>query len=205
MKKLDSMQALYVDQLRDLRSAEAQLVEALPKAAKAAASPDLKAAIQEHLDVTREQLARVDALLEGLAEGRSRATCKGMAGLIKEANETLEADGDPQVRDAGLIAAAQRIEHYEIAGYGCAAAYAELLGDGAAAAELRMSLKEERVADTVLNDLAQKVVNPAAAEGEAEPAEDDEAEDEDGKQPNAGGRRSTRPAKRRGRANARVE
>jgi len=104
-----------------------------------------------------------------------------------------------------LIAAAQRIEHYEIAGYGCAAAYAELLGDGAAAAELRVSLKEERAADTVLNDLAQKVVNPAAAEGEAEPAEDDEAEDEDGKQPNARGRRSTRPAKRRGRANARVE
>ena len=185
--KLDSMRTLYLEQLRDLHSAETQLVEALPKAAKAAHNGDLKSAIREHLEVTKGHVARLDGILGRMDEGPGRTVCKGMAGLVKEASEAIEADGDPRVRDAAIIAAAQRIEHYEIAGYGCAATFADLLNDSQAADQLRTTLTEERETNDALTELAEGSINVQAAGGvETESSNDDAGEDRQDKRPRTG-------------------
>lgn len=185
--KLDSMRTLYLDQLRDLHSAETQLVEALPKAAKAAHNGDLKSAIREHLEVTKGHVARLDGILGRMDEGPGRTVCKGMAGLVKEASEAIEADGDPRVRDAAIIAAAQRIEHYEIAGYGCAATFADLLNDSQAADQLRTTLTEERETNDALTELAEGSINVQAAGGaDTESSNDDAGEDRPDKRPRTG-------------------
>ena len=205
--KLNSMRALYLEQLRDLHSAETQLVEALPKAAKAAQNAELKSAIKEHLEVTKGHVTRLDDILAGMDESPGRVVCKGMAGLIKEASEALEADGDPRVRDAAIIAAAQRIEHYEMAGYGCAATYADLLNDTEAANQLRTTLQEERETNDTLTDLAESSVNPEAMGAEADEGETHEratAEAETGEEeaeveqenPEPSSRKSRRPRAR---------
>jgi len=194
--KLDSMRALYLEQLRDLHSAETQLVEALPKAAKAAHNGELKSAIQKHLEITKEHVARLDDILGQMEERPGRTVCKGMAGLIKEAGEAIEADGDARVRDAAIIAAAQRIEHYEIAGYGCAATFADLLKDSQAAARLRTTLTEERETNDALTQLAEGSINvEAAGETDAEQSEDIPTEARQDKRPGSGG-----PIRRRSRA-----
>ena len=174
--KLDSMRALYLEQLRDLHDAESQLVEALPRAAEAAHNGELKAAIQEHLEVTLGHVARLDDILAQLEEGLGRSACRGMVGLVMEASQAIDAQAEPRVRDAAILAAVQRIEHYEIAGYGCAAAFAELLDEQQAADELRAMLGDEKEADQALSELAQGSINIEAA-GASEEMEADQEVD----------------------------
>ena len=159
---LNSFEDLYVQQLRDLHSAETQLIEALPMMANAAAHPELKRAFQDHLEVTRQQKGRLDQIFRTLDQDPEGHTCQAMKGLIKEGNDIIKADGDAAVRDAGLIAAAQRVEHYEIAGYGTVRTFAERLGRTRDAELLQQTLDEESDTDELLNRLAMNVVNPDA-------------------------------------------
>lgn len=162
--KLESMEKLLVEELHDLHSAESQLIKALPKMAEACDSGELRACFESHLEETKGQLERIEHILEKMTGSTSGGkACKAMEGLISEGTERIKASGDPAVVDAGLISAAQRVEHYEIAAYGCAKTYAELLGDDAAARLLIETLEEEKSADQKLNDLAINIINPEAA------------------------------------------
>jgi ferritin-like metal-binding protein YciE len=168
---LGSLHDLYVDELRDLYSAEKQLLKALPKMAKAANDPALKGAFEEHLTVTEGQVNRLERIFKQLGERPTGKKCVGMEGLIEEGKELMEEDAEPAVLDAALIAAAQKVEHYEIAGYGCVRTYARLLGYGDAAELLQATLDEEGEADKTLTQLAESVINvEAEEEGEDEPA-----------------------------------
>jgi ferritin-like metal-binding protein YciE len=169
---LDSLHDLYVNELKDLYSAENQLVKALPKMAKAASNPDLKAAIEEHLEVTRKQVERLERVFEGLGVSPKGKKCKAMEGLIEEGKEVMEEDGEEAVIDAALIAAAQRVEHYEMAGYGCARTFARLLGYDEAARLLQETLDEEGEADKKLTELAETGINVEAEEGSDAEAEE---------------------------------
>ncbi|HEY0554971.1 MAG TPA: ferritin-like domain-containing protein [Thermoanaerobaculia bacterium] len=155
--QIDSLQKLYVEELRDLHSAERQIIQALPRMIKAASSPDLKAALQEHLEITKEQLARLDQIFEGLGKKGTGKKCKGMEGVIADGKEILEEDMAPEVLDAAIISAAQHVEHYEMAGYGTVRTYAELLGERAAMKLLQTTLDEEGDADKKLTGLAQRI------------------------------------------------
>jgi ferritin-like metal-binding protein YciE len=162
-KEFDSFEALFLDQLQDLYDAERRLTKALPKMADAAHHPSLKVAFQQHLQETHaqvERLERVFQLLGHKAEGKS---CPAMIGLLDEGHEVIAAKGDPDVKDAALIAAAQRTEHYEIAGYGTARTFAQRLGHEEAARLLQESLKEEKAVDEKLSLLAEEHINEAAA------------------------------------------
>ena len=156
---MDSLRDLYVEQLKDLYSAENQILKALPMMAEKASNPELKAAFQEHERVTHDQVKRLEAIFDGLGEKPGGHHCKGMEGLLKEGQEMLKEKGDPDALDAGLIAAAQRVEHYEIAGYGCARTYARLLGREQDARLLQTTLDEEGDTDQRLTGLAERVVN----------------------------------------------
>lgn len=175
----DTFEKLYVDELRDMYSAEKQLVKALPKLAKAATSPELRTALEEHLDVTKEQVERLEGLFKDLGHSASGKTCKGMAGIIEEGQSVLEKDLDDDVMDAGIIAAAQKAEHYEIASYGTLRAFAETRGDRRSADILDEILRQEKDADKTLTRIAQSSINPGAdrlgADGEA--YEDDEGDE----------------------------
>jgi ferritin-like metal-binding protein YciE len=160
--KMESLKDLYLEQLRDLYDAETQLVEALPKMAEAAHNSDLKNAFTQHLRQTREHVTRLERIFSALGEKPEGQTCKGMKGLIKEGEEMIKAKGDPDVIDAGLIAAANRVEHYEIAGYGTVRAYAETLGAGEAVRLLEKTLQEEEEADDKLSELAESHINVEA-------------------------------------------
>jgi len=162
--KFDSLESLFLHELHDLRSAEAQLIKAVPKIAKGVQSPELRKAFLDHLEETKVQAERLDEILDGLNGSSKRVVCKGMKGLIEEGLEVMESNGDPNVIDAALIAAVQRMEHYEIAGYGCARTFAQLLNLRDAANLLQESLNEEGAADKKLTKLAQKVVNVEAAQ-----------------------------------------
>jgi ferritin-like metal-binding protein YciE len=151
---MDSLRDLFVDQLQDLYSAETQLVEALPKLASAASHAELRDAFEQHLAETREHVQRLETIFGQLGETPGGKTCKGMQGLIKEGDEVLAAQGDPNVIDAALIAAAQRVEHYEIAAYGTAATLAGHLDLGDAADILGQTLDEEETADKLLTKIA---------------------------------------------------
>jgi ferritin-like metal-binding protein YciE len=170
--KQSQLKELYVQELKDLYSAENQLVKALPKMAKAATSRDLRAGFEEHLEQTREHVARLEHVFKGLGESPKGKTCKGMEGLISEGREMMEEDSGAEQLDAGLISAAQRVEHYEMAGYGCVATYATLLGEIEAASLLRTTLEEERATDQKLTQLAEEI-NVEAANSEVEEAEND--------------------------------
>src|SRR5687768_8433150 len=128
--KLGTLQELLIEEIKDLYSAENQLVKALPKMAKAAADPTLKAAFEEHLEETRVHVDRLFTICEKLNASPKGKKCKAMEGLIEEGSEVMEAKGDESVKDAALICAAQKVEHYEMAGYGCARTFAQLLGLG---------------------------------------------------------------------------
>jgi ferritin-like metal-binding protein YciE len=156
---------LYVEELKDLYSAENQLVKALPKMAKASTSEDLRAGFEEHLNQTKEHVARLEKIFKALGESPKGKKCKGMEGLIKEGAEMIEEDPAPEELDAGLISAAQRVEHYEMAGYGCVSTYAKLLGDDQAASLLRQTLGEEKETDEKLTQLAGRI-NLEAADSE---------------------------------------
>jgi len=170
---LDTLQSLLLDELRDLYNAENQLLKALPKMAKAATAPELKAAFTEHLEVTRGQIERLDTIFATLGASPKGKKCKAMEGLIAEAKELLEEKGDaePSVFDAALIASGQRVEHYEMAGYGCVRTFANLLGFTDAAALLQETLDEEGEADKKLTELAETVINVDALEAEGEEEE----------------------------------
>jgi len=127
--ELNSLKDLYVHELKDLYSAEKQLIKAIPKMEKAAKNKELATGFQEHLEQTKEHAQRLERLLSSLGQSTRGPKCQGMAGIVAEGAEMIEEEGNDEVKDAGLIAAAQRVEHYEMAGYGTARTYAELLGD----------------------------------------------------------------------------
>jgi len=159
MMKLDSLHALYIEQLQDLYSAETQLLVALPKMAKAATNPDLTKGFEEHLTQTKEHARRLETIIKGHGEKVGGVTCKGMEGLVKEGDEMIKAKGDNAVRDAGLIASAQRVEHYEIAGYGTVCTYAEQMNHTDDLMVLRQTLAEEKATDARLTQVAERAVN----------------------------------------------
>jgi ferritin-like metal-binding protein YciE len=152
--KLDSLQDVFADQLADLRSAEQQLVAALPKVAGAANSDELRQALEHHLDETRDHLQRLEDLIPTLGFAVPSETCEGMEGLLREGEKVISAEGDPAARDAALIAAAQRVEHYEIAAYGTAGTLAGELGFDDAKEVLDQTLDEESNADKLLTKIA---------------------------------------------------
>ncbi|MFL5805789.1 MAG: ferritin-like domain-containing protein [Roseiflexaceae bacterium] len=157
--RLETLRDLYVEQLQDLHSAETQLVNALPKMAKAASDTQLQRAFREHLMQTETHVKRLDQICQELGVSPKGQKCKGMEGLIKEGEEMIKTKGEPAAIDAGLIAAAQRVEHYEIAGYGCVRTYARQLGDLQGARQLQQTLDEEGMTDKKLTQLAESVIN----------------------------------------------
>jgi ferritin-like metal-binding protein YciE len=151
---LTSLDDLFLHELRDLYSAEKQLVDALPKMARAASHEDLRDAFEEHLEETRGQIDRLEHIFSHLGERPEGGHCEAMEGLIEEGEEIIQENGEPHVKDAALIAAAQRVEHYEMAGYGAARTYANELGHSNAASLLDDTLSEEKSADKKLNKMA---------------------------------------------------
>ena len=160
--EIDNLRKLYVDELKDLYSAEKQILQALPRMAKKVSNPDLKKAFEEHVEVTRMQVERLDRIFEGLGKSPRGKKCKGMEGLLEEGKEMMEEDMEPEVLDAALIGAAQRVEHYEIAGYGTVRTYARLLGETQAAKLLQQTLDEEGETDKKLTQLAESSINVEA-------------------------------------------
>lgn len=162
--KLDNLKKLYVHELKDLYSAENQILEALPKMIEAAGDDGLKKAFRHHLEQTRTQVQRLEKIFKGLDDfSPGGHKCKGMEGLIKEAEGLMKDVTEPEVMDAALIASAQRVEHYEMAGYGTARTYAEKLGEYAAADLLQETLNEEGATDQKLSRLAERSINFEAA------------------------------------------
>lgn len=167
----NGLKELYIDELKDLYSAENQLVKALPKMAKAATSPDLQAGFEEHLEQTKGHVQRLETIFEQLGQSPKGKKCKGMEGLIEEGSEAIEEyEGD--LLDAALIGAAQRVEHYEMAGYGTVSAFAEELGESEHVTLLNETLEEEKETDEKLSGLAGDI-NAKANRGE-EAADDNE-------------------------------
>jgi ferritin-like metal-binding protein YciE len=163
----DSLRQLYVDELKDLYSAETQLVKALPKLAKTSSNAELRQAFEEHLRQTSEHVSRLEQIFETLGEKPGGKKCVGMEGLIKEGAETMQEKYGDTVMDAAIIGAAQRVEHYEIAGYGIVRAFAELLGESNHVSLIEQTLEEEKQTDEKLTQLAEQV-NSQAEEGETE-------------------------------------
>ena len=159
----DSFDTLLLDQLQDLYDAEKRLTSALPKMAEAAHNAALKSAIQQHLRETQNHVSRLERAFQMLGQTAATKTCEAMKGLISEGQEAIGAGGDPNVKDAALIAAAQRVEHYEMAGYGCARTFAQRLGKQDVARLLQETLQEEEATDKKLTQLAEGNVNPQAA------------------------------------------
>ena len=159
---LDSLQSLFLDELKDVYHAEKQLLRALPRLAKAATAPELRQAFTQHLKETEGQVQRLERVFKELGQTPRGKKCEGMAGLVEEGKNIMEEDGEPAVIDAALIAAAQRVEHYEIAAYGCLRTYAQLLGLRNAEQLLQENLDEEEAADEKLNALAEGGINQAA-------------------------------------------
>ena len=168
----ESLKQLYVDELKDLYSAETQMVKALPKLAKASSNAELRQGFEEHLRQTSEHVSRLEQIFEMLEEKPTGKKCLGMEGLVKEGAETMQEDYDQAVMDAALIGAAQRVEHYEIAGYGTVRAFAELLGQAQHVSLLEQTLQEEKQTDDKLTQLAVQINSQAgqvAEETESRP------------------------------------
>ena len=159
---LEDLRDLYVEQLRDLYSAENQLVKALPKMAKAASNEELSQAFLDHLEETKGHVARLKDIFDKLGKKPTGKVCKAMEGLIEEGKEAIEEDAEDEVKDAELVAAAQRVEHYEMAGYGTVRSFAKLLGDKDAVAILSQTLEEEAACDKKLTKLAESTINVEA-------------------------------------------
>ncbi|MGB2715055.1 MAG: ferritin-like domain-containing protein [Vicinamibacterales bacterium] len=165
-EETNPLEELLVDELKDIYSAENQIIKALPKMAKAATSPELKRAFERHLEETRRQVERLDQIGQALDVKLTGKKCKGMEGLIEEGKEVMEEDFDDNAIDAGLIGAAQKVEHYEIAAYGTARTHAEMLGYTKAAKLLQQTLDEEGATDKKLTQLAESIINVEAAAAE---------------------------------------
>lgn len=160
--KMQTLEDLYVDLLKDLYSAEKQVMKALPKMAKNASSRDLQKAFQDHLRQTERQVERIERIFVEMGGSPRGKKCVGMEGLVEEGNEIMKEDAEPEVLDAGLIAAAQKVEHYEIASYGTARAWAQRLGYDKAARLLQETLDEESMANEKLTQIAESHVNMEA-------------------------------------------
>jgi ferritin-like metal-binding protein YciE len=172
MPKITTLEDLFVQELKDLFDAENQLTRALPKMAKAATAPELK--LQEHLEVTKQQVERLTQVFEEIGKPAKGKKCEAMKGLITEGQELMQQDIEPELLDAGLIGAAQKVEHYEMAGYGTVKSMAAILGHKEAAALLDQTLKEEQEADKKLSMIAKKYVNARAMKlGQAEEFEEE--------------------------------
>ena len=159
---LESLQDLFLDELKDAYHGEKQLLKALPRMAKAARSPTLKAAFTKHLRETDGQVQRLDQVFKNLGERAIGKRCKGIEGIVEEGKDIMEEEGSEAVIDAALIAAAQRVEHYEIAAYGCLITYANLLGNREAVRLLEQTLAEEEATDKALTELGERGINQAA-------------------------------------------
>jgi ferritin-like metal-binding protein YciE len=160
---LESLNELFINELKDVLNAEKQLVRALPKMAKAAQSPELQQAFTKHLKETEGHVERLERIFSSLGQAARGKQCKGMEGLVEEGKEIMQEDGAPEVIDAALISAAQRVEHYEIAAYGCLRTYAQLLGNDEADRLLEQTLQEEEATDQALTALGEGGINQAAA------------------------------------------
>ncbi len=175
--KMNHLKDLYVDQLKDIYNAEKQLIQALPKMAKAATTEELRMGFEEHLEQTKTHLSRLEQVFEALGSSTGRKKCAAMEGLVEEGQEAIEMEGNPVVRDAALIAAAQRVEHYEIAAYGSVRTFADHLGLSDQSKLLQMTLDEEGATDKKLTAMAEgsmfsdgineKATEAAAANGKA--------------------------------------
>ena len=163
--EMDTLQELFVEELKDLYSAEAQLLKAMPRMVKKAQHPELKKAIETHMKETEVQIERLDQVFENLGEKAKGKKCLAMEGLVNEAKEHMAEDMDADVMDAALIGMAQKIEHYEIAGYGTARTYAKLLGNKDVARLLQQTLDEEGKTDKLLTQLAESEINIEAEQG----------------------------------------
>jgi ferritin-like metal-binding protein YciE len=161
--ELKTLQDLFMDVLKDTYDAETQITKALPKMAKAAHDSGLKSAFEKHLKETENHLKRLEMVFETQGKKATRKTCKGMQGLLEEGSEMMKEDAEPEVMDAGLIAAAQKVEHYEISAYGTLIAYAKLLGLDDAITAFKETLNEEKAADEKLTTVAESTVNLQAA------------------------------------------
>ena len=196
----EGLKELYIDELRDLYSAENQLIKALPKMAKAASSDELRQGFEDHLEQTKEHVARLEQIFEALDESPKGKKCMGMEGLLKEGTEVMGEDFEEAVMDSAIIGAAQRVEHYEIAAYGTAHEFANLLGETEAASLLEETLNEEKETDEKLTELA-KEINSQANEGgedaEAEDEEDEEGTDEEASDETSKPTKATRKPTRR--------
>jgi ferritin-like metal-binding protein YciE len=186
--EMNTLRDLYIDELKDLWSAEKQLVKALPKMAKAANDPELSKAFMTHLRQTERQVQRLEQVFEELGESPRGKKCIGMEGLIEEGNELIKERPDEDVLDAGLIAKAQHVEHYEIAGYGTVRTYAQLLGNDRQAQLLQETLDEEGETDKLLTQLAESSINIEAATAEGDEEEEEET--------TRGSRRSSKASER---------
>jgi len=162
---LQTLKDLYFKELKDLYSAERQILKALPKMVKAASNRTLSAGFEEHLEQTKGHATRLERILQENGQTTRGPKCHGMEGVLKEGAEMIEEEGDKEVRDAGLISAAQRVEHYEMAGYGCVLEYANLLGDKEGAKLLKTTLGEEEETDQKLTKLAKSAINVSALKG----------------------------------------
>jgi ferritin-like metal-binding protein YciE len=187
----ESLKELYIGELRDLYSAETQLVKALPKMAKGSANDELREAFEEHLRETTEHVSRLEQIFEQLEEKPTGKKCMGMEGLVKEGSETLKEDYEDDVKDAAIIGAAQRVEHYEMAGYGTVKALAELLGENEHVSLLEQTLEEEKAANEKLTELSEEINSQAVGSGDEEEAE---SEDEDAPAPTRVGSKSRKVA-----------
>lgn len=195
MARIDSLRTLLVQQLRDLYDAEKRLTKAIPKLIKESSSDELTAALETHLGETENQVSRLERAFQALGESAKGKECKGIKGIIDEGDEHVGEDfADAGLRDATIIGAAQRVEHYEMAAYGTAIAHARLLGQDDIVELLEETLDEEKAADEKLTEVAEQIVNPDAASSE------DEDEEESGREMAgvAAGSRSAAPAKRGG-------
>ncbi len=165
--KVNSLKELYLEELKDVYDAENQIVKALPKMAKATSTPELRRAFEEHLEQTKGHVRRLEQIFEGLGEQAKARKCDGVRGIIEEGEDVMSDGQEGPVRDAGLIAGAQRVEHYEMAAYGSLKTWAKQLGDQRAASLLEETLNEEKKADEILTQIATSGVNTQAAESRA--------------------------------------
>jgi ferritin-like metal-binding protein YciE len=161
----NQLKELYIEELKDIYSAESQLVKALPKMAKASNSDELRSGFEEHLEQTKGHVKRLEQIFSALGEKPTGKKCKGMEGLIEEGSEMMDEDLEEEALDAGLISAAQRVEHYEIAAYGAVHAYATLMGESEAASLLQQTLDEEKATDQKLSELSEEINSEAFSRG----------------------------------------
>jgi ferritin-like metal-binding protein YciE len=171
--RIDDLGMLFLEELKDMYSAEQQILKALPALRKAATSEELKGVLESHREVTKQHIARLEDIFETHEKSAVGKQCKGMAGLLEEATEVIKADMDPDVKDAALIAAVQRVEHYEMAVYGSLRNFARVLGDTASARILQATLEDEGQADRDLTRLAEEAINVRAHTG-ADASRDEE-------------------------------